>query len=113
MRTGRSENEYRNGLLCVLACQLMWGFLPIYWQSLVPIPSWIIILYRMTTMFVYSYIAARLRYSREEIWAPLREKGAIGRYLVAGLLLTANLQAIWYSLRSGTISSLSSYAFSA
>lgn len=101
LRTGRPENEYRNGLLCVLACQLMWGFLPIYWQSLVPIPSWIIILYRMTTMFVYSYIAARLRYSREEIWAPLREKGAIGRYLVAGLLLTANWSTYIWAMTTG------------
>lgn len=79
----------------------MWGFLPIYWQSLVPIPSWIIILYRMTTMFVYSYIAARLRYSREEIWAPLREKGAIGRYLVAGLLLTANWSTYIWAMTTG------------
>ena len=101
LRTGNPENEYRNGLLCVLACQLMWGFLPIYWQSLVPIPSWIIILYRMTTMFVYSYIAARLRYSREEIWAPLREKGAIGRYLVAGLLLTANWSTYIWAMTTG------------
>ncbi|MBE6027788.1 MAG: EamA family transporter RarD [Clostridiales bacterium] len=101
LRTGNPENEYRNGLLCVLACQLMWGFLPIYWQSLVPIPSWIIILYRMTTMFVYSYIAARLRYSREEIWAPLREKSAIGRYLVAGLLLTANWSTYIWAMTTG------------
>ena len=86
----KNNSDYRTGLICVLGCQLFWGFCPIYWQALVPIPSWIIILYRMVTMFVYSYIAARMRYSREEIWGPLREKGVITRYLAAGLLLTAN-----------------------
>ena len=71
----KNNNDYRTGLICVLGCQLFWGFCPIYWQALVPIPSWTIILYRIVTMFVFSYIAARMRYSREEIWQPLRGKG--------------------------------------
>ena len=99
---GTNKNsDYRTGLLCVLACQLMWGFLPAYWQMLVPIPSWIIILYRMTTMFVYSYAAARLRYTKEEIWTPLKEKGALGRYLIAGLLLTANWSIYIWAMTTG------------
>jgi len=68
------DREYKSGLICVLACQLIWGFLPIYWQTLKPIDSWIIILYRIFTMFVYSYAAARFRYSRGEIWGPLRDR---------------------------------------
>ena len=67
------SSDYRNGIICVLSCQLIWGFLPVYWQALVPIPSWIIILYRMTTMFIYSYIAARLRYTKEEIWEAIKK----------------------------------------
>ena len=97
----KSSSDYRTGLICVLACQLFWGFCPIYWQALVPIPSWIIILYRMVTMFVYSYIAARMRYSREEIWRPLREKGVIARYLAAGLLLTANWSTYIWGMTTG------------
>jgi len=97
----KSSSDYRTGLICVLACQLFWGFCPIYWQALVPIPSWIIILYRMVTMFVYSYIAARMRYSREEIWRPLREKGVIARYLAAGLLLTANWSTYIWAMTTG------------
>ena len=97
----KSSSDYRIGLICVLACQLFWGFCPIYWQALVPIPSWIIILYRMVTMFVYSYIAARMRYSREEIWRPLREKGVIARYLAAGLLLTANWSTYIWAMTTG------------
>ena len=96
-----NNSDYRTGLLCVLACQLIWGFLPAYWQALVPIPSWIIILYRMTTMFVYSYIAARLRYTKEEIWTPLKEKGAVRRYLIAGALLTANWSIYIWAMTTG------------
>ena len=97
----KKSSDYRTGIITVLACQLIWGFLPVYWQSLVPIPSWIIILYRMTTMFIYSYIAARLRYSRVEIWAPLKEKGALKRYLTGGLLLTANWSIYIWAMTTG------------
>ena len=97
----KKNSDYRTGLICVLACQMFWGFCPIYWQALVPIPSWIIILYRMVTMFVYSYIAARMRYSREEIWGPLWEKGVIVRYLAAGLLLTANWSTYIWAMTTG------------
>lgn len=98
---GINNNDYRTGLICVLGCQLFWGFCPIYWQALVPIPSWIIILYRMLTMFVYSYIAARMRYSREEIWGPLKEKGVLLRYMAAGLLLTANWSTYIWAMTTG------------
>ncbi len=97
----KSNSDYRIGIICVLGCQLFWGFCPIYWQALVPIPSWIIILYRMLTMFVYSYVAARMRYSREEIWAPLKEKGVLVRYLAAGLLLTANWSTYIWAMTTG------------
>ena len=97
----KNNNDYKTGLICVLACQLIWGFLPAYWQALVPIPSWIIILYRMTTMFVYSYAAARMKYTREEIWTPLKEKGALTRYLIAGALLTANWSIYIWAMTTG------------
>jgi len=83
-------NDYKKGVLCVLACQLIWGFCPIYWEALVPIPSWIIILYRIATMFVYSYIGARFKYRREEIFGPLRDRAIRRKYLAAGLILTVN-----------------------
>ena len=97
----KRNSDYRTGLICVLACQLAWGVLPVYWQALVPIPSWIIILYRMTTMFVYTYIAARIRYTKEEIWGPLRQKGVLIRHLAAGLLLTANWSTYIWAMTTG------------
>jgi chloramphenicol-sensitive protein RarD len=101
IKTG--DNEYRAGLICVLMCQLMWGFLPIYWQALDPIESWKIILYRILTMFVYSYIAARIFYSREEIWNPVRDMKVRLRYYTAGLILTANWSIYIWAMNSGRV----------
>lgn len=84
------RSDYKTGLICVLACQFFWGLCPIYWQALVPIESWKIILYRILTMFIYSYAAARTRYSREELLAPLRDGRVRRRNILAGLVLTTN-----------------------
>ena len=94
------KDDYRTGVLSVLACQLIWGFCPIYWQALEPIPSWIIILYRIVTMFIYSYIAARIRYSKEEIWGPLRNRQVRTKYFTAGLILTINWSIYIWAMTS-------------
>lgn len=97
----QNNSDYRTGVICVLACQIFWGFCPVYWQALVPIPSWIIILYRMTTMFVFSYIAARMRHTKEEIWGPLKERGTAGRYMLNGLILTVNWSTYIWAMTTG------------
>ena len=83
-------SDYKTGLLCILGCQVFWGFCPVYWEALKPIPSWMIILYRIVTMLVYAYIAARIKFSKEEIWAPYRDRSVRLRYTASGLVLTAN-----------------------
>lgn len=96
----RAASDYRTGVICVIACQLIWGVCPVYWQALEPIPSWIIILYRIVTMFVYSYIAARIRYSREEIWGPLKERSVRIKYFTAGFILTVNWSIYIWAMTS-------------
>ena len=102
-RTGeiRTVSEYRKGMTCMLAAMLIWGFCPIYWEALVPIPSWIIILYRIVTMFIYSYIGARIRYSREEIWGPLKDSAVRRKYFTAGLILTVNWSIYIWAMTTG------------
>lgn len=95
-----ANNEYRKGLILVIACQLFWGVCPIYWEALVPIESWKIILYRIFTMFVYTYIAARIRYSRAEILGPLKEAAVRRKYFFAGLILTANWSIYVWAMTS-------------
>ena len=95
-----ARSEYRLGLILVIACQLFWGVCPIYWEALVPIESWKIILYRIFTMFVYTYIAARIKYSRKEIFGPLREAAVRRKYFLAGLILTANWSIYVWAMTS-------------
>lgn len=104
------NKEYRIGMLCILFCQVWWGLCPIYWQALEPIESWKIIIYRIFTMFVYTYILARFRYSRAEIFGPLRDRKVRALYFFAGLVLTANWSIyIWAMLSERVIQSALGY----
>ena len=89
--------------MCVVACQVIWGVLPIYWQALMPIDSWIIILYRIFTMAVYSLIAARMKYSFAEIFGPLKDRKVRMKYFTAGLILTANWSIYIWAINSGRV----------
>lgn len=103
MRKEKQYSEYKIGLICVIACQTIWGFLPIYWQALMPIDSWIIILYRIFTMAIYSLIAARTKYSFKEIFGPLKDRKIRTKYFTAGLILTANWSIYIWAINSGRV----------
>lgn len=91
MEQKRQEKKtYRQGLFCALGCAVIWGILPLYWQALRPIPSFVIIFYRIFLAGVVCFIAALKLYGIEGIKAPLKEKGAILKYFLAGVLITAN-----------------------
>lgn len=96
----QSRKDYKLGVTLVLAVQLIWGFLPIYWQSLKPIDSSIIILYRIMTMFIFSLIGARLRYSFKEIFEPLKNKKNMVRSFIAGLILATNWSIYIWAVNS-------------
>ena len=97
------EKEYRNGVVCVIACQLMWGFLPLFWNAINPIESWIIILYRILTMFIFTIIAARFKYSWKTIFAPLADRKTRVKYFISGAVLTANWSLYIWAVTSGRI----------
>ena len=99
----QQRKDYRTGLLCVLLCQVSWGILPLFWNLLDPIPSQIIILYRVVTMFLCSYVAARSRYSRAEVWTPFRNRRIRWKYIVAGFALTVNWSIYIWAVTSGRI----------
>ena len=98
-----NNKDYRTGVMYILLCQLMWGFLPIYWQSLEPIESWKIVLYRILTMFIYSYIAARFIYSKEEIWSQFKDLNKVLRSFAAGAVLTFNWSLYIWAMNSGRV----------
>lgn len=89
MKTNK-KIEYIAGMQAALACAILWGFLPIYWQALRPIESSVIIFYRIFLVALVCFIISLKSYGWQKIIAPLKVKGVALRYFLAGLLITTN-----------------------
>lgn len=85
----RDKNkQYKIGMVAALACSILWGVLPIYWQALRPIESSVIIFYRILLVGVVCFVASFLIYGWKRIKAPLAVKGAKVKYFMTGLMIT-------------------------
>lgn len=73
-----------------MSSAVLWGFLPIYWQALRPIDSYVIILYRIILVAMVCFVVDLKIYGLEKIIAPMKQKGVLLRYFIAGLLITFN-----------------------
>lgn len=89
--------EYRSGLAASIGCMALWGVLPIYWKALVPISSWVIIIYRILLVHVVALLLARTRFSWSEIFGPIRQDRRLAlKFLGAGAVITINWSTyIW------------------
>lgn len=103
MNKERIRNEYQLGVILVVLCQVVWGFLPIFWQTIKPVDSWIIIMYRIATMFVYALILALARHSWKELLEPLKNRKIRIKYFTAGLILTVNWSTYIWAINSGRV----------
>lgn len=90
------RKEYKRGLLGAIGCSVVWGVLPIYWQSLRPISSWVIIVYRILLVCVVALLLARCSYSWKRIFEPLKDRSVRLKYFCAGAIITVNWSTyIW------------------
>ena len=92
-----SAADYRSGLIASIGCMALWGVLPIYWKALVPISSWVIIIYRILLVNVFAMLLARTRFSWREIFGPIRADRKLAlKFLGAGAVITINWSTyIW------------------
>ena len=97
------DEQYRKGLREILLCMAMWGVLPIYWKTLVPISSAVIIIYRMLLVFVFALLFALRKYSLKEIFTPLKDVRKTGKFLLAGIVVTFNWSSYIWAVNSGHI----------
>ena len=93
----KHDKTYITGVISMLSCDVLWGVLPIYWQALRPIDSWVIIFYRIFLVGFVSGIATLKIYGygsvKEKLTARVEGKGILSgplRFPLAGLLITAN-----------------------
>ncbi len=82
--------ERKQGILAGLFSNILWGVLPLYWHALRPIDSVVIIFYRIFLCAVFSYLLARRKYSKEELFAPFQNRKLLLKFLAAGALATVN-----------------------
>ena len=83
-------SERRQGIFAGVLSNIIWGFLPLYWHALRPIDSGVIIFYRIFLCAVSSYAVARIKYSKEELFAPFKDRKLLFQFLGAGILITVN-----------------------
>lgn len=95
--------NYKLGLTAALGCSFLWGILPIYWKLLVPIPSSVIIFYRIFWVGVVCFVAALKIYGWQGIIGPLKVKGNKLKFFVAGVIITANWSIYIWAVNSGHI----------
>ena len=89
------DKTYITGVISMLSCDVLWGVLPIYWQALRPIDSWVIIFYRIFLVGFVSGIATLKIYGIDKVKEQLKPRGSgiMGsalKFPLAGLLITAN-----------------------
>ena len=103
-RKSEYKSEYKSGLISLLGCMLLWGILPVYWKALVPINSWVIILYRVFLVFVFAILIARRYYSFKEIFDPIKnDKRLLPKSFAAGALITANWSTYIWAVNAGYV----------
>lgn len=99
----KHDSSYRRGIISMLACDVLWGVLPVYWQALRPIESSTIIFYRIFLVGLVSGIASFIIYGRDEILKHLRYKKSLVKFPLAGLLITCNWSIYIWAVNSDQV----------
>ena len=74
MNENISAALYKKGLIYAIACAVLWGILPIYWQALRPIESSVIIFYRIFLVGLVCLILSLKLYGLEEMKIHLKRQ---------------------------------------
>ncbi len=86
----KHSKDYKNGIITLLICNTLWGVLPIYWQALRPIDSWVIIFYRIFLVGLTAGAVSLKVYGWSEIKKHLMIKRNLWLFPVTGILITCN-----------------------
>lgn len=90
MNQTNNKREYKQGVACAILCAVLWGVLPAYWKSLEQINPVLILFYRIVLASGFTFVLALLIYKWEGIIKPLKEKGTILTFFLAGVVISSN-----------------------
>lgn len=98
------QNDYKAGLTGALVCAVLWGLLPIYWDSLKPINSFVIIFYRVFLMGLVCYLVCAPKYGFLRVFKPMFEspKKTL-TYIAAGIVITVNWSIYIWAVNAGFV----------
>ncbi len=97
--------------LNVLGCYILWGLLPVFWKLLAGVNSVYVLAQRIVFSFLFCLAVILIKKHGGELGRILRNKTARRRFLLCGLLISANWGVYIFSVATGRIleSSLAYY----
>ena len=97
--------------LNVLGCYILWGLLPVFWKLLAGVNSAYVLAQRIIFSFLFCLAVILIKKHGGELGRILRNKTARRRFLLCGLLISANWGVYIFSVATGRIleSSLAYY----
>lgn len=97
--------------LNVLGCYILWGLLPVFWKLLAGVNSVYVLAQRIIFSFLFCLAVILIKKHGGELGRILRNKTARRRFLLFGLLISANWGVYIFSVATGRIleSSLAYY----
>lgn len=99
-----NRNEYYKGLVCILMCGLLWGVLPVYWNSLKPIDSFVIIFYRIVLMALTCFVVCAFKHGIKGIFKPMfKDKKSFFTFFSAGIVITINWSVYIWAVNAGYV----------
>ena len=99
-----NKKLYKQGIIAALSCNFLWGFLPIYWQSLIPIDSLVIIFFRTFLMAITCFIIGVYQFGIKNIYKPMFEtKKLMLKYILAGIVITVNWSLYIWAVNSSFV----------
>ena len=98
----RQPGENRAGLLTAFLAYFIWGFLPIYWKTLIRVPSLEIIMNRILWAFVFAVLIL-LFTGKRNFLSPLQSRSAFVITLFCSLLIFLNWYIYIWAVNSGKI----------
>lgn len=101
------QNEIKKrqelGMACAILCALLWGVLPVYWKSLQPINSLLIMFYRLVLACILVFVAALAVYKWQGILQPIKDKKNLLYFIAAGTVISINWGLYIFMVNTGRI----------
>lgn len=99
----KNRKEFEIGMISAILCALIWGVLPMYWKSLQSIDPLLLMFYRLLLACALVFVINLSLYKWEGILGPLKVKGAIRTFLLAGLTISVNWSLYIWMVNSDLI----------